>query len=107
MNDEETPIADYARRLVDQGKAYANAEIGLAKAKAQDAVAGYSHVALFGAGAAVFGLVALIVLFVTLALWLGSLIGALGGGLIATAIAAAISGLLGWLAKRKLDDRNG
>jgi hypothetical protein len=106
MKNEDIPIADYVGRLLDQGKAYARAEFGLAKAKAEDAAADYGQAAMFGAGAAVFALVSLIVLFVTLAIWLGTLIGPLGGGLVATGLAAAIAGLLGWFAKKKVDERD-
>jgi uncharacterized protein (DUF697 family) len=93
--------------LIEDGKAYAQAEIGLARLRVELFAAGYREAAIFGTAAALFGLVGLITLFVTIALSLATLLGPLAGGLIATLLAFGIAGLLGWLAKKRLDARNG
>lgn len=97
-------IGELASQLIDDGKAYARAELDLAKAIAAEkgrmaAIGvGLLVVALFVAMA---GLNALCVaVFVAIAYHLGPLL----GGLITFVIVCAIAGGLGWLGWVKLRD---
>jgi hypothetical protein len=92
----ERPIGELVHELVEEGKAYANAEIGLAraiaaaKAKALALPAALLVTALFLAMAALNALVLGVVLA------LATLIGPLRAGVAGLLIFAAIAGGLGW-----------
>ena len=104
MAQEDRPIGEIVGRLIDDGKAYARAEIGLVRARVDNHVDRFRPIVILGVGALLCGLAALVALAVTLVLALASLIGPLGGGLAATAIFAAIAALLAFLIKKKLGD---
>ncbi len=102
MEHEEAPIGDLVGRLIDQGKGYARAEVGLAKAIATAKVDTIKlPVALFAA-ALLFVIAGVVTFCITLALALATLIGPLAGGLVATVIAFAIAGGLAYVAMKKL-----
>lgn len=87
-------IADLVGRLVDDGKAYARAELGLYREIAvHRAGRARSGLALLGAGAALL-LAALIALTVGGVLGLAVLIGPLGAGLAIAAVLALIAYVL-------------
>ena len=100
-SEDETPIGELFGRLVDDGKAYAKAELGLVRATAETKAAAVKKPLALAATALLFVQAGVVVFGVTLALWLATLIGPLGGGLVATLITFAIAGLLFWLAKRE------
>jgi hypothetical protein len=94
--DEERPVGDLVHQLVEEGKAYARAEIGLAKAIA--AAKGKALVlpaALFGA-AFIFALAAITALAVGVVLALAKFLGPLLAGIAGLVIFAAIAGGLAW-----------
>jgi hypothetical protein len=91
-------------RLLDDALAYGRAEIELIKARALEAVETYVRAAILFAVAGVLALVALVTLFVGVAVALARWIGPLGGAIVSALIAAAIGGLLVWLAMRDLRD---
>lgn len=93
--DGEAPIGELFGRLIDDGKAYAHAEIDLVRARAEGQVGRAKLPAILGAGAIAFGIAAVIALVMTLVLTLGSLLGPLGGGLLAVFIAVLIAAGLG------------
>lgn len=99
---DETPIGEIAGRLIDQGKSYARAEYGLAKAIATAKVETAKIPALLLAVALLFAIAGVSTFCITIALALATLIGPLAGGLIATLIAFAIAGGLALIAKNKL-----
>jgi len=102
VEHEETPIGELVGRLIDQGKGYARAEVGLAKAIATAKVDTIKlPVALFAA-ALLFVIAGVVTFCITLALALATLVGPLAGGLIATVIAFAIAGGLAFFAMKKL-----
>ncbi|MBA3667799.1 MAG: phage holin family protein [Sphingomonas sp.] len=105
IDQEEAPVGKLFSRLVDEGKAYAHAEIDLIKATTEVKVDAAKRPALLGAAALLFLQAGVIVLCMTIALALATLIGPLAGGLIATLFAFTIAGLLGLLAKREWDSR--
>ncbi len=102
MEHDEAPIGDLVGRLIDQGKGYARAEVGLAKAIATAKLDTFKlPVALFAA-ALLFVIAGVVTFCITLALALATLIGPLAGGLVATVIAFAIAGGLALFAMKKL-----
>ncbi len=97
MDDEadEAPIGELFGRLIDDGKAYAHAEIDLVRARAEGQVDRAKLPLILGGGAVAFGFASVIALVLTLVLTLAGLLGPLGGGLLATLIAVLVAGGLG------------
>lgn len=92
----ERPVGELVQELVDEGKAYARAELDLAKAiatakaKALALPVGLLVTALF------MGLAAILALAVGVVMALATLIGPLAAGIIGLAIFGAIAGGLAW-----------
>jgi hypothetical protein len=103
IDEDEKPIGELFGQLIDEGKAYGKAELGLAKASAEAKAEAMKKPALLGAAALLFLIAGVVVLCMTMALALATLVGPLAGGLIATMITFTIAGLLGWLAKKQWD----
>ena len=99
-DDEDPPIGELVSRLIDEGKAYGRAEIGLVRAHAEVAVDRVKRPTISVGIALAFALAGVIALIMTLVLSLAALLGPLAGGLIATLAAFAIAGLFVWLALR-------
>jgi hypothetical protein len=100
--DEERPIGEIVSQLVDEGKAYAKAELDLARAQAEAKVAQYKVPAILLGAALLLALAALTALAVTMVLSLATLVGPLAGGLIAVAATGGAAYGLYWLAMQKL-----
>ena len=95
--EEERPIGEVVHQLIDEGKAYAQAELGLAKATVEAKAEAAKKPVLLAAASLLFLIAGVIVLCMTLALALSTLVGPLAGGLIATLITfAAAYGLFLW-----------
>jgi hypothetical protein len=98
----ERPVGELVSQLIDEGKAYARAEIGLvtaivtAKGKALAVPA-----ALFGA-AFICALAAVTALAVGVVIGLAKFIGPLAAGFIGMLIFAGIAGGLGWYGAERL-----
>ena len=102
IDEEEKPIGELFGQLIDEGKAYAKAELGLAKATAE-AKADAAKKPLLLAGAALLFLIAgVVVLCMTLALALATLVGPLAGGLIAALATFAVAAWLALWAKQEM-----
>lgn len=95
LDEDEAPIGDVFGRLIDDGKAYAKAEVDLVRARVEGQAARAKWPAILGATAILFALAAVIALTLTLVLSLASLLGPLAGGLLATLIVVLIAGGLG------------
>ena len=94
----ERPIGELVHELVEEGKGYARAELGLAKAiAAAKARALALPAALFGV-AFILALAAVTALAVGVVLALARFIGPLLAGIAGLLIFAGIAGLLGWIA---------
>jgi hypothetical protein len=94
---EEKPIGELFGQLIDEGKAYARAEFGLAKATAEAKADAAKKPALIAAASLLFLVAGVIVLCMTMALALATLVGPLAGGVIASLITFAIAyGLFLW-----------
>jgi hypothetical protein len=99
---DEPPIGEVVHQLIDEGKAYAKAEVDLAKAQALAKVAELKVPAILLFTALLFAQAAVTVLAVTIAITLAPMIGPLGGGLIAVLAAGAAAAGLGWLGVQRL-----
>jgi hypothetical protein len=100
--DEERPVGDLVHQLVEEGKAYARAEIGLAKAMAAaKAKALALPAALFGA-AFIVALAAITALAVGVVLALAKFLGPLLAGIAGLVIFAAIAGGLAWYGAQRV-----
>ena len=99
---EERPVGDLVHQLVEEGKAYASAEIGLAKAiAAAKAKALALPAALFGA-AFLVALAAITALAVGVVLALAKFLGPLLAGIAGLVIFAAIAGGLAWYGAQRV-----
>ena len=99
---EERPIGEIVHQLLDEGKAYARAEVNLAKATAEAKANELKLPAILFFTALLFAQAAVTVLAVTVALALATLIGPLAGGLVATLLAGGTAAGLGWIGYQKL-----
>ena len=101
--EDEKPIGELFGQLIDEGKAYAKAELGLVKATVEAKTEGAKKPVLLGAAALLFLTGGVVVLCMTLALALATLIGPLAGGLIASLVTFAIAYLLYRLAMKEVE----
>src|SRR5579872_3377172 len=98
----ERPVGELVHELIEDGKAYARAEIGLAKTiAAAKGKALAVPAAMFGI-AFLCGLAAIVALAVGVVITLETFIGPLAAGFVGMLIFAAIAGLLGWAGYNKL-----
>ena len=102
MGVDEAPIGELFGRLIDQGKGFARAEVGLARAIATSKAEAVKLPAILLGAALLFVIAGVVVFCMTIALALATLIGPLAGGLVATLIAFAIAGGLAWFAVGRL-----
>lgn len=100
--EDERPIGEVVGQLIDEGKAYAKAEVDLAKAQALAQAERFKLPAILLFAALLFAQAAVTVLAVTIALALAPMIGPLGGGLVAVLLAGGAAALLAWLGVQKL-----
>ena len=105
VEQDEVPIGELVGRLIDQGKGFARAEVGLVKAVATAKVDAAKLPVILLAVALLFAIAGVVTLCMTIALALATLIGPLAGGLVATLIAFAIAGGLALVAKNKLSPK--
>lgn len=103
IEQDDARTGNLVGRLIDDGKGYAKAELGLAKAKAEAKADTLKRPALLLAGAFLFLQAGVIVLCMTIALALATLVGPLAAGLVATLVALGVAGGLAFYAKRLLD----
>jgi len=101
---EERPIGEIVHQLLEEGKAYAKAEIDLAKATAEAKASEYKWPAIYFFAGLLFAQAAVTVLAVTIALALATLVGPLAGGLAAVLAAGGAAGGLAWLGMRRIRD---
>ena len=102
VKQDEAPIGELVSLLIDQGKDYARAEVGLVKAIATAKVNAVKLPFALLAAALLFVIAGVVTLCMTIALALATLIGPLAGGLIATLFAFAVAGGLALVAKQRL-----
>jgi len=100
--DNERPIGELVHELIEDGKAYARAEIDVLKAMAADKVNALKLPAILFGAAFVLLLAAVAALAYGVAAGLATLIGPLAGGLVAFMLFAAVAGGLIWVGVKKL-----
>ena len=98
----ERPVGELVHELIENGKAYARAEIDLAKAIAAAKGKALAIPAALFAIAFFCALAAVVALAVGVVIALETFIGPLAGGFVGMLIFAAIAGLLGWAGYNKL-----
>ena len=101
-DEEEKPIGELFEQLIDDGKAYARAELGLAKVSAESKVDALKWPAVLLLASLLFAQAAVTVAAVTVAMALATLIGPLAGGIIAILLAAGAAYLFYSLGVAKL-----
>jgi hypothetical protein len=98
----ERSIGELVQQVVEDGKAYARAEYGLAKAIAEAKAKAFGFVAaLFGA-AIVLALAGVTALAIGIVIALAKVMGPLAAGLVGLLIFAALAGGIGWYGAQRL-----
>lgn len=98
----ERPVGELVHQLIEDGKAYARAEVGLVKAIASAKASALVVPVALIAAAVVIGLSSINALVFGVVLALAKLVGPLAAGLIGMLIFAAIAGVLAWVAIGKI-----
>jgi protein-S-isoprenylcysteine O-methyltransferase Ste14 len=98
----ERPVGELVQELIEEGKAYARSEIGLAKAIAAAKGKALALPAAMFCAAFVCSLAAVTALAVGVVLALDTFIGPLAAGFIGMLIFSSIAGLLGWYGYQRL-----
>ena len=98
---DERPIGELVHELVEDGKAYAQAELGVAKAIATAKADGLKVPAILLVAALLFAQAAVTVLAVAVFLGLLALMGPVFAGLVAFLIFGGAAGALAWFGVEK------
>lgn len=98
----ERPVGELVHELIEDGKAYARAEIGLVKAIAAAKGKAFAIPAGMFAAALFIGMAAINALVLGVVLALETYIGPLAAGFVGMLIFAAIAGLLAWTGYNRL-----
>ena len=100
----EPGVGELVQKLLDDGKAYAQSELNLAKAIATAKVSALKLPAILFAAAFLFLQVAVTLIGITVYFSLLPLVGPLVAGIIAIVATLGIAAGLGWLGVRKVRD---
>jgi hypothetical protein len=98
----DRPVGELVGELIDEGKAYARAELSLAKAIAAAKAKALALPAGLFATAFIFALAAVTALAVGVVIALETFIGPLAAGFVGMLIFAGIAGGLGWYGYERL-----
>lgn len=101
-DDSDRPVGELVHELIEDGKAYARAELEHAKAIAASKANALKLPAILFGFAFLFALAAFVALVVGIANGLATLIGPLAGGVVACLLFAAIAGGLGWYGAKRI-----
>jgi len=101
VNGEPEGVGDLFHRLVEDGKAYARAEVNYYKTVGTERANALKTPAILGVAAVLFAHAAFLALCATLFVGLASLMSDTLAGLLTTVILAAVGGILGYLAYSK------
>ncbi|NUT00709.1 MAG: phage holin family protein [Sphingomonas sp.] len=100
--DNDRPVGELVHQLIEDGKAYAKAELDVLKAIATAKANAFRVPAILFGAAFLLALAAIVALAVGVAMGLATLIGPLAGGLVAFLLFAGIAGGLGWYGVKRL-----
>ena len=107
--DKEPPVSELVKQLVEDGKAYARAELDVARARASDearrVAARYRTPALLFALSLGFFTASITVFCVLLAIEIAQITGPLLGGVFGALIALMIAGTLFFFARKGLEEK--
>ena len=98
---DERPIGELVSQLVDEGKAYAKAELGLAKAIASAKAGGLKVPAILFGAAVLLAQAAVTVVAVAIFVALAAAMGPILAGLLAFLVFAGAAGALAWFGVEK------
>jgi hypothetical protein len=101
-DDSDRPVGELVHELIEDGKAYARAEVGLFRARAIAKANALELPAILFGIAFLVSLAAITALAVGVAMGLATLIGPLAGGIAAFLLFAAIAGGLAWYGVTRL-----
>jgi len=101
---EEKPIGELVHQLIEDGKAYAQAELNVAKTTAMAKVDAVKLPAILLGGAFLFLQAGVIVLGMTVFATLLSRLGPFLAGMVATLLMLGIAGGLAWYARKRLQE---
>lgn len=100
--DNDRPVGELVHELIEDGKAYARAEVGLVKAMAASKANALKLPAILFGAAFLLSIAAIVALAAGVAMALATLIGPLAGGFAACLIFLAIGGGLAWYGVKRL-----
>jgi hypothetical protein len=100
--DNDRPVGELVHELIEDGKAYARAELEVAKALAAAKANALKIPSILFGIAFLLALAAIVALAVGVALGLATLIGPLAGGIVACLLFAAVAGGLAWYGAKRL-----
>ena len=101
---DERSIGDLVNQLIDDGKAYARAEVEVVKAIARAKAGGYKVAGILLGAALAFGLAAMAGLAVGVTMALAPLVGPLLAGIIAAMLFGGLAGALAIAAIKRIGD---
>lgn len=101
--EEEKSVGGMFRQLLDDGRAYAQAEFDLARARAEIKVLQYRSAAILAAIALFLAFATTVILCLAILLWLSHLAGPYLGGLIAILVIGGATAIVALLAKKAFD----
>lgn len=100
--DSDRPVGQLVHELIEDGKAYARAELEVVKAIATTKANALKVPAILFGIAFLLALAAITALAVGVAMGLATLIGPLAGGFVAFLLFAGVAGGLGWYGVKRL-----
>ena len=100
--DNDRPVGELVHELIEDGKAYARAELEVVKAIATTKANALKVPAILFGIAILLAVAAITALAVGVAMGLATLIGPLAGGVVAFLVFAAVAGGLGWYGAKRL-----
>ncbi len=101
--DMDRSFGELAQQVLDDGRAYLQAEVKLLQVRATSRIALYRGAAQLAFGALLFGIAAMVALAVAVVLIAMYYLGAVGGGLLGVAIFVLVAGGLGLAAKKAFE----
>lgn len=107
MKQDKPSIGGLLGQLIDDGRAYATAEVEVAKERTLAQIASYRQAAIWAGLAIVAGTALLIGSAVALVLVLANLLGPYLGAFVALLLLAAMTAFLGWRAMKALEKTRG
>ena len=101
--DSDRSFGELAQQVLDDGRAYIQAEAKLLQVRAASRIALYRGAAQLALGALLFGIAAMVALAVAVVLIAMYYLGAVGGGLVGVALFILVTGGLGLAAKKAFE----